>query len=101
MIGQSLNDAERAVFKIGAELGVSEEILDAPPTDGLWGDNKTDEDQIGASYPELEWAMTFDGDKNKLREREKDVLAIYRKLNSANRHKMLVIPICKIPKNIK
>ena len=89
------------VFKIGAELGVSEEILDAPPTDGLWGNNKTDEDQIGASYPELEWAMAFDGDKNKLREREKDVLAIYRKLNSANRHKMLAIPICKIPKNIK
>jgi len=89
------------VFKIGAELGVSEEILDAPPTDGLWGDDKTDEDQIGASYPELEWAMAFDGDKNKLGEREKDVLAIYRKLNSVNRHKMLAIPICKIPKNIK
>ena len=89
------------VFKIGAELGVSEEILDAPPTDGLWGDDKTDEDQIGASYPELEWAMSFDGDKKKLGEREKDVLTIYRKLNSANRHKMLAIPICKIPKNIK
>ena len=89
------------VYTLGEALGIATEILSAPPTDGLWGDDKTDEDQIGASYPELEWAMSFDGDKKKLGEREKDVLTIYRKLNSANRHKMLAIPICKIPKNIK
>ena len=30
---------------------------DAAPTDGLWNDSRTDEDQIGATYEELEWAM--------------------------------------------
>ena len=45
------------VFALGAFLGVSEDIIQAPPTDGLWGDDRTDEDQLGATYPELEWAM--------------------------------------------
>ena len=49
------------VFEIGKELGVINSILAAAPTDGLWGDNRTDEDQIGATYPELEWAMGFEG----------------------------------------
>ena len=41
------------VFALGAALGVEQEVLDAPPTDGLWGDDRTDEDQLGATYPEL------------------------------------------------
>ena len=45
------------VYEIAKFLGINEEIMVAPPTDGLWGDDRTDEDQIGASYPELEWAM--------------------------------------------
>ena len=52
------------VFILGKALGVCQSILDAPPTDGLWNDNRTDEDQIGATYPELEWAMTFEGEDN-------------------------------------
>ena len=44
------------VYQLGRALGVSEAILTAAPTDGLWGDDRTGEDQIGASYPELEWA---------------------------------------------
>ena len=47
------------VYKLGEALGVIDSIMKAPPTDGLWGNNRTDEDQIGASYPELEWAMDF------------------------------------------
>jgi len=89
------------VFTLGKELGIHNEILTAEPTDGLWGDDKTDEDQIGASYPELEWAMTFDGDKDFLTEREKQVLKIYLKLNKTNQHKMRAIPICNIPENLK
>lgn len=89
------------VYELGKELGINTEILSAPPTDGLWGDNKTDEDQIGASYPELEWAMAFDGDKNSLTTREKQVLDIYTKMNRANQHKMHPIPVCKIPKTLK
>ena len=89
------------VFTLGKELGIHNEILTADPTDGLWSDDKTDEDQIGASYPELEWAMTFDGDKDFLTEREKQVLKIYLKLNKTNQHKMLAIPTCNIPESLK
>jgi NAD+ synthase len=89
------------VFQIGKELNVIESIQIAAPTDGLWGDKRTDEDQIGASYPELEWAMLYSGDENDLSIRQKEVLAIYRRLNSANQHKMLPIPVCMIPEDIR
>lgn len=89
------------VYLLGKDVGVIQEILDAAPTDGLWEDGRSDEDQIGASYPELEWAMDFEGDENALSARKIEVLAIYRKLNRMNRHKMEPIPICIIPKNLK
>ena len=92
------------VYKVAEHLGVNQEIIDAAPTDGLWGDNRTDEDQIGASYPELEWAMamveqgkTIDNFSG----REKEVFAIYQRYNSANQHKMKPIPVCEIPKELK
>ncbi|MCY1126579.1 NAD(+) synthase [Frigidibacter sp. RF13] len=89
------------VFALGRVLGVGEAILKAAPTDGLWGDARTDEDQIGASYPELEWAMTFSGDEAALTKRQTEVLAIYRRLNAANRHKMEPIPVCLIPETLR
>lgn len=89
------------VYSIAKALGVNEDILVAPPTDGLWGDDRTDEDQIGASYPELEWAMEFKGDEKGLSSRQAQVLGIYRRLNAANQHKMQAIPVCKIPKELK
>ena len=58
------------IFALGNKLGIADEILTAPPTDGLWNDDRTDEDQIGASYPELEWAMEFIGDEKNISERE-------------------------------
>jgi len=92
------------VWEIAKVLGIHEEIIEAAPTDGLWGDDRTDEDQIGASYPELEWAMAM-VDKNKTIEdfsgREKIVFDIYKKFNNANKHKMITIPICKIPNDLK
>ena len=88
-------------YALGKILGINNEIITAAPTDGLWGDEKTDEEQIGASYPELEWAMAFDGDKNTITAREKQVLQIYTKLNQANQHKMHAIPVCTIPQNLK
>ena len=89
------------VFTLGKELGINNKILTAEPTDGLWEGDKTDEDQIGASYPELEWAMTFNGKEDSLTEREKQVLKIYLNLNKTNQHKMCAIPICNIPENLK
>lgn len=89
------------VRQLAAHLGVIDEIVSAKPTDGLWADGRSDEDQIGASYPELEWAMDFNGDESVLSERQKEVLSIYRRFNKANRHKMEPIPVCWIPSEIK
>ncbi len=91
------------VYEIAKFLGINDEIIQAAPTDGLWGDDRTDEDQIGASYPELEWAMNMkDAGKtvDNFNGREKEVFSIFSKLNSANQHKMLPIPVCEIPKRL-
>ena len=80
-------------------------IQNATPTDGLWPDERTDEGQIGATYPELEWAMEFNSNEAASEEflnpRQREVLAIYRKLNAANKHKMMPIPVCLIPDELK
>lgn len=92
------------VYEIARYLGIIQEIMTAPPTDGLWDDSRTDEGQIGASYPELEWAMSIDAadpDSAALTERQREVLKIYRRFNSANRHKMEPIPVCKIPDSLR
>lgn len=89
------------VFAIAKELGVVASIQHAQPTDGLWDDERTDEGQLGATYPELEWAMAFNENENAteehLSEREREVLRIYRAFNRANKHKMVPIPVCLIP----
>mgnify|MGYP006198251533 CR=1 FL=1 len=89
------------VYALAREMDIIESIQQAQPTDGLWGDDRTDEDQIGASYPELEWAMDFKGDESGLNTRQKEVLAIYNRLNKINQHKMLPVPVCEIPQGIK
>ena len=87
------------VFELAKYLDIIEEIQKAAPTDGLWGEDRTDEEQLGATYLELEWAMKYIENKSLygLDERQKEVLLIYKKLNSTNKHKMLNIPVCKIP----
>lgn len=92
------------VYAVARTLGIIDAIIQAPPTDGLWSDNRSDESQIGASYDELEWAMAFTtaaGDETTLDARQRDVLGIFRKFNRINRHKMLPIPVCEIPTRIK
>ncbi|UOB18503.1 NAD(+) synthase [Abyssalbus ytuae] len=92
------------VYEVAKYLGINREIIDAAPTDGLWGDNRTDEDQIGASYPELEWAMKMNEEGKKASDfsgREKEVFEIYTRYNTANKHKMVPIPVCEIPKSYK
>lgn len=100
------------VYAVAKELGVIQEILDARPTDGLWTDGRTDEDQIGATYPELEWAMNFcekfndeeidsalEGGFNipdMLSERQMQVIKIYWKRHKANAHKMKMPPVCDL-----
>jgi NAD+ synthase len=89
------------VYALAKELSVIEDIQNAAPTDGLFGDSRTDEDQIGASYDELEWAMEFEGDESEISDRQIEVLKIYNKLNTANQHKMQPIPVCEIPDELR
>lgn len=89
------------VWDLSKHLGISPEITSAKPTDGLWGEDRTDEDQLGATYPELEWAMEFNGDESNLTARQREVLLIYRRFNNLNRHKMQPIPVCQIPEYLK
>ncbi len=86
------------VFELAKELNIINSIQIAKPTDGLWDDDRSDEDQIGASYPELEWAMDYIEKKSSepLSDRQKEVMEIYTRLNRANRHKMEPIPVCKL-----
>ena len=92
------------VYKIAEVLDVPASIQKAKPTDGLFGDSRSDEDQIGASYDELEWAMV-QAEKGKtikdFSNREKEVFAIFSSRNRANKHKMNPIPVCEIPLNLK
>jgi NAD+ synthase len=86
------------VWDMGRELGLPQEIIDAAPTDGLWTDGRTDEDQLGMTYPELELAM--DQDENSdlwdpTSPQEKKNLRRYREIRATNLHKMLPIPVCK------
>lgn len=89
------------VYSLAESLGIHEDILNAAPTDGLFGDDRSDEDQLGASYPELEWAMSYKDRGEKLSSREREVMAIYQKLNRQNQHKMQPIPVCTIPDDLK
>jgi len=98
------------VWELGKYLGVDQRIIDAPPTDGLWEDNRTDESQIGTSYEALEWVMEsgvcnsslYDSSNitkwmgKELTEEQKTAIKQYQKFNSQNKHKMLSIPTFKL-----
>jgi NAD+ synthase len=97
------------VWELGRHLGVDQRIIDAPPTDGLWEDSRTDESQIGASYEMLEWVMEsqmFQYEKNptslnmwkgeKFTEEQKIAIRQYQKFNTQNKHKMTPIPTFKL-----
>ncbi len=77
------------VWELGKELKIKEEIINAKPTDGLWDDGRTDENQLGLKYDEVEEAMNNPNSPNY----EK-----YIKIRKLNLHKMDPIPVCKIPK---
>ena len=75
------------VWELGKHLGVDERIIDAIPTDGLWDDGRKDEDQIGASYEQLEEAMEY---------RRGTAVDILDEFNKKNKHKMDPIPTFKL-----
>lgn len=90
------------VYEVAKALGVAQEILEAAPTDGLWDTDRTDAQQIGATYPELEWAMeqakTHRAEEFSGRERE--VFDLYMRFHKAAQHKINPIPVCTIPESL-
>jgi len=92
------------VYQLAEYMEVPKSILVAAPTDGLFGDDRSDEDQLGASYDELEWAMTAVEEGKDITDfsgRKAEVFSIYKRLNYVNQHKMIPIPICEISKHLK
>jgi NAD+ synthase len=86
------------VWELGKYLGVDQRIIDASPTDGLWDDGRTDEDQIGTSYEMLEWVMEngLSEDPMFLNEEQIQAINTYQKFNMQNKHKMISIPTFKL-----
>jgi len=106
-IGPIADLLKSEVYELSEYLKIPQSIQDAVPTDGLWEDNRSDEDQIGASYQELEWAFEYYDDCNKgvcttnLTDRQIDVLNIYEQRHSTNKHKLETVPTCTIPRGYK
>ena len=98
------------VWAMGQELGLLKAIIDAPPTDGLWADDRNDEDQLGMTYPELERMMSVDFLKRakgvdsdmpgsaKLSADDRKKLKRYQELRARNQHKMTPVPVCMMPR---
>jgi len=78
------------VWEMGKNLGILDEIVKAQPTDGLWDDGRTDINQLGMSYQELEEAMKDSLNKNYKK---------YLEIRKRNLHKMKPIPVCKMTDN--
>lgn len=92
------------VYAIAKHLGVIDAIIKAPPTDGLWDDDRTDEDQIGATYPQMEWAMQqmeLGKTVNDFKGDERRIVETYLRHHNKNKHKMSPIPVCAIPTSLK
>ena len=77
------------VWDMGKELNINQDIIDAAPTDGLWTDGRSDEDQVGLSYSEIEEAMLNENSSNRQK---------YLEIRKNNVHKMNPIPVCILPK---
>ena len=77
------------VWDMGKQLNINEEIIKAPPTDGLWNDGRTDEDQVGLSYEQIEEAMLNENSPNRKK---------YLEIRSKSTHKMVPIPVCVLPR---
>jgi NAD+ synthase len=87
------------VWELAEYLGVDEEIVDAQPTDGLWDDNRSDEDQLGMTYREMEKYMEWEEmgrDPENVSEADREKYEEYLELHRNSRHKMSMPPVCDL-----
>jgi len=92
------------VYALAKSLAIVDTIQKAAPTDGLWSDQRTDEEQLGASYAELEWAMRASEqhlDPKHFSAAQHKVMAIYQQHHQKSQHKIIPIPVCKIPEKLR
>lgn len=89
------------VYALAKSLNLVESIQNAIPADGLWDEARTDEQQIGATYPELEKIQKEFGTKSEsdYSGRDLEVYKIFSRMNKAAQHKIQPIPVCDIPEN--
>ena len=87
------------IYELARSLDLPDIIKNAIPTDGLWDVDRTDEQQIGATYPELEKIQKEYGTKTEAdySGRDLEVFKIFQRMNNAAQHKIQPIPICDIP----
>jgi NAD+ synthase len=85
------------VWQMGRELGILDDIIAAPPTDGLWDDGRTDQDQLGGlTYAQLELAMQQDNQEVPIANDEQlKIVEKYRAIRARSLHKMNPIPVFK------
>ena len=91
------------VRALARTLGVDKAILTAPPTDGLWDDDRNDEQQLGATYEQLEWAMKQKADGKSPADfvgENARIFEVFLSHHNANKHKMEPIPVCNIPEHL-
>jgi len=81
------------VYDLGKKMKIIDSILNAKPTDGLWDDGRSDEDQLGISYDKLEWAMNYNSEE--INKYQQEILDIYNLHRNTNLHKMKAIPVFK------
>ncbi|WP_185882467.1 NAD(+) synthase [Blattabacterium cuenoti] len=97
-----IGDLTKSEVKIlSKELNIISSIQNAIPKDGLWQDQRSDEDQLNATYKELEWAMKNDKNHIRITNKKYNIINIYKNLHQKNQHKMISIPICVIPNTFK
>ena len=91
------------VNEVAEFWGIIDTIQKAAPTDVLWGDNRTDEEQMGANYDNLEWAMQEIEQNPSLKDlntKQLDIIKVYKEFNRQNQHQMNPIPVCAIPTSL-
>jgi len=90
------NLLKREVRKLAVELDVPKEIIDRPPSAGLWH-GQTDESEMGISYEKLDMAIDVIEERKKF-PIGKNIILKVRKMMAMSQHKRAGLPIFKAHK---
>jgi len=85
------------VYEIAKVFGdIPKDIIDAAPTAELW-ENQTDENELGMTYDDVEWALRILGRRpiatSRMRKKERDIVEKVKNMVKKNAHKLRYPPI--------